>query len=589
MNIQNMKLVSRVIALALVAATPFVLSAQGTKSAAKAAANDAASRYDIFAGYSYLAPNGTVRGYAQPKEARGAIGSFAGYFNKYVGIQVEGDFHNSGSESKPNNDFSGGSGGLIVRYPTQHFTPFAHVLGGAESVGGWGLGTDNVWGPVVTAGGGLDWNLNHRFSLRLFQADYQYTREKFPVSGTDTFNNARLSAGVVFHIGSFAQPLPITLTAVANPTSVFAGEAVAVTATPGNLNPKLHAAYAWNGNGVTGNETAATVATANLAPGTYTVSAQVKEGKPGKEGLKPGQSADASVTFTVKPFEPPTLSCSASPSTIKPGETSVLTATGLSPQNRPLTYSYTTAAGSVVGSDATATFASTGAPAGPVSITCNVADDKGNTATAVATVTIAAPPAPVKASPEQARLEARLALHSVFFPTAQPKPTHPEGGLVESQEVTLKTLATDFKAYLAIKPAAHLILTGHADVRGSEEYNQALTVRRVNRAKQFLVAQGIAESNIETQAVGKEQELSQDEVKELVQSNPDLSDSERQKILHDLKTIVRAHNRRVDVTLTTTGQKSVKLYPFNAKDSITLLDEKAEASKKHTKHAAAKQ
>jgi hypothetical protein len=34
---------------------------------------------------------------------------------------------------------------------------------------------------------------------------------------------------------------------------------------------------------------------------------------------------------------------------------------------------------------------------------------------------------------------------------------------------------------------------------------------------------------------------------------------------------VWANNRRVDVSLNTTGQQSVRQYPFNAKDSLTLL------------------
>jgi outer membrane protein OmpA-like peptidoglycan-associated protein len=96
----------------------------------------------------------------------------------------------------------------------------------------------------------------------------------------------------------------------------------------------------------------------------------------------------------VKAFEPPTIGCAASPSTIKPGESSTVTATGLSPQNRPLTYSYSAASGSVSGSGATATFNSTGAPTGPVGITCNVSDDKGQTATAGTSVTIVAPYVP---------------------------------------------------------------------------------------------------------------------------------------------------------------------------------------------------
>ena len=133
------------------------------------------------------------------------------------------------------------------------------------------------------------------------------------------------------------------------------------------------------------------MATASLAPGSYTVKCGIKEGKPGKEGLKPWELADATASFTVKAFEPPTIGCSASPSTIKPGETATVTATGGSPQNRPLTYSYSASAGSVSGSGTTATFSSTGAPTGPAGITCNVTDDKGQTATASTSVTILSP------------------------------------------------------------------------------------------------------------------------------------------------------------------------------------------------------
>jgi hypothetical protein len=389
-----------------------------------------------------------------------------------------------------------------------------------------------------------------------------------------------LSGGLVFHAGSIAPPPPPTIACSASPTTVFPGDPVTVTATANGLNPKENAIYTWSGDGVTGNGPTATVATGSLAPGSYTVKCGVKEGKPGREGLKPWQVADSSTTFTVKDFEPPTISCSADPSTIKPGDTATLTATAVSPQNRPLTYSFNATAGTVTPSGSTATYNSTGAPSGTVDVTCNVADDKGHTATSTATLTILPPPPPPGPSPEQIRLEARLALHSIFFATAQPRAQHPEGGLVPSQQQTLTTLASDFKSYLAIKPDAHLMLTGHADPRGSVEYNQALTERRVNRAKAFLVEQGVPENALETSAVGKEQQLSADQVKALVEQNPDLSDAEKKKVLHRLGVIVLAQNRRVDVTLTNTGQQSVQLYPFNAADSMTLLSEKAPTPKK---------
>jgi len=200
---------------------------------------------------------------------------------------------------------------------------------------------------------------------------------------------------VILPMGCKKAP-PITLAVSAAPPAVFAGEPVTATATPGSVSTKKKnfVIYQWSGDGVTGSGTSATVATAALAPGSYTVNAAVKEGKPGKEGLKPGQSATASATYTVKPFEPPTVSCAAEPSTIKPGETSNITTTGLSPQNRPLTYSYTASAGSVSGTGTSAVFNSAGAPTGAATVTCNVSDDKSHAATATTTVTILAPYVP---------------------------------------------------------------------------------------------------------------------------------------------------------------------------------------------------
>jgi hypothetical protein len=580
-----------IFALALIGMASITLAAQdSTKQdantyASSPASNNAASKWDIFAGFSYLSPRAASDGFDNFNGTAikyGAIGSVSRYFNKYAGVQVEGDFHNDDNEDRPNYDFSGGSAGLILRYPTANFTPFVHALVGGENAGSYYF--QNQWGVVATGGGGLDYNtplFNHRLAIRLFQADYQFNRQ----DDIADFNMLRLSAGVVFRIGSFAPPVPVTLACSVNSNSIFPGDPVTATATAVNLDPKLRAVYSWSGEGVTGDGAAVTVSTAMLAPGIHTVNGKVSEGKGEKIGLKPGEIANCSASFTVKTFEPPTINCSASPNTIQPNESSTVTASGVSPQNRPLTYSYSAQSGSISGNGATATFSSAGVPSGPVGITCNVVDDKGNSAAAVATVTIAPSvivPANVVASPEQVRLEARLALHSVFFATAQPRAMHPEGGLVDSQKQTLKTLAQDFTAYLAIKPEAHLILTSHADVRGTEEYNQALSERRVNSAKQFLVEQGIAENEIDTKADGKDQELSQDQVKDLIQNNPELTDSERQRVLDNLTKIVLAQNRRVDITLSTTGQESVKLYPFNAKDSITLLDEKATASKKHT-------
>jgi hypothetical protein len=413
-----LKSVCRVLALACVVLMPVALVAQGSsRPAVKADSGDTASRWDIFAGYSYLAPKGTVN-VPQPSGATvpfsydsvnvGGLGSVAYFFNRYVGAQAEIGIHEWGKGSDTSNIGEHGNddgfftvgGGIIARYPTSDITPFMHALVGTARIDG----PDHnpfTWGPALTLGGGMDYNtplFNHRLSIRIFQADYEWMHADFGTGafgGRANINAARLSAGIVIHAGSIAPPPPVTLVCSASPDSVFPGDPVTVTATAGMLNPKLNAVYSWSGDGVTGNGTTATVNTGSLAPGTYTVKCGVKEGKPGKEGLKPWENADSTATFTVKKFEPPTISCSANPSSINAGDSSTITATGMSPQNRPLTYSYAAAAGTISGSGTTATFSSAGAPAGPIEITCNVSDDKGNTGSATTTLTIVAPPPPV--------------------------------------------------------------------------------------------------------------------------------------------------------------------------------------------------
>ena len=461
----------------------------------------------------------------------------------------------------------GGTRGFDGVYPT---------TGGAET---------SAHSFALQVGGGVNYYLNKNFGLRLLEADY--VRTLLPNAAANIQNNMRLSAGITWHIAAAAPP-PVTLACAASPASIYAGDPVTVTATADGLDPKLHAVYTWSGSGVSGSGTTATVATAALAPGSYTVNCGVKEGKPGKEGLKAGESASATTSFTVKAFDPPTIQCSANPGTIKPGETSAITASGVSPQNRPLTYSYSATAGAVAGNGASAVFNSTGAPSGTAAITCNVSDDKGQTATANTSVTILEPYKAPAEPPEVKQLETRLALRSVFFPTNIPRTGNPKAGLVASQQGTLTTLALDFKKYLEYKPEAHLILTGHADVRGSVEFNQALSERRVARTKSFLVEQGVPESNIETRGLGKGKNLTAAQVKELVEQNPDLSTAEREKVLHDLDVIVWAQNRRVDITLSTTGQQSVRLFPFNAADALTLIGNKTAVTGKKATEGAVK-
>ena len=514
MHLHGVKCVTRVLGGFLLAAAPVMMSAQGSSKPATPAASyaDSPSRWDFFVGYSYLSPHGTASNGVTPQNIDfGSIYSFSYYFNKYVGVQLEADEHipneNAYYPACPscgstwgNADFSGGGGGVILRYPGAFVTPFAHALVGAQRVG-LNPGTDGVLGIGFEGGGGLDLETplwHHRIAIRIAQVDYQYAHASW-TGGNGSFNMAQLSAGLVIHGGSFTPPPQLTVACAVNPTMVFPGDPVTATATVGNQMPKENVIASISGDGINGTTTGttATVTTGSLSAGTHTVKCDAKEGKPGKEGVKPYQNAmESTATFTVKEFEPPTISCSANPTTLKPGDSSTITATGMSPQNRPLTYTYSASAGTVNGSGSTATFSSTGAPTGPVTITCNVSDDKGHNASAETSVTIEAPPPAPQPKTE--------ALCSITFSTDKKRPTRVDN----EAKACLDEVALDLQK----QPDAKAVVVGESNAKEKAEQEKMekrearlrhpkpvenFSAQRAVNAKQYLVTdKGIDPSRI---------------------------------------------------------------------------------------------
>lgn len=266
---------------------------------------------------------------------------------------------------------------------------------------------------------------------------------------------------------------------------------------------------------------------------------------------------------------PPTMSCSADRGSMVVGERLQITAMASDPDNDPLTFSWHTSGGQIIGSGSSVSLDTSGLAPGHYTVTGRVDDGRGGAADCSVDLDVqgALVIAPVV-------LERTLALRSIYFPTAQPTVENPDTGLVESQQTILRTLAEDFKKYLEFKPDSHLILEGHADERASVEYNMALAERRVAKSKSFLVEQGVPEASIETRSFGKHEELNESQVRQSLEENPELTPEERQKLYTNMRSIILAHNRRVDIVLQATGQKSVRRYPFNAKDALTLLDDR---------------
>jgi peptidoglycan-associated lipoprotein len=59
-------------------------------------------------------------------------------------------------------------------------------------------------------------------------------------------------------------------------------------------------------------------------------------------------------------------------------------------------------------------------------------------------------------------------------------------------------------AILAANPAVRLTVAGHADERGSDEYNLALGMRRAGEARRYLIARGIQEARLTVTSEGEE-------------------------------------------------------------------------------------
>jgi outer membrane protein OmpA-like peptidoglycan-associated protein len=544
------------------------------------AQSDSNPKWDIFAGYQYLHPGATIplgdpanpTAYKVPDMTKGFGTALTYNFDAHWGL--EADFgYNGGS----GNSLTTASIGPRFIWRTDSANFFLHALGGGNwlSVSGINTGTNGI-GAVL--GGGMDLPVTKSFSIRLFEADFvlghhnyaSLANAQFPQLQRPLFEGVRLRTGIVYSWGGGETVSPTAACSV-QPSEVMVGEPITATVSASNFNPKHTVAYSWSGTGgqVTGKDTTAAIDTTNAAPGSYAVTAHVTDAKANKNG-----EASCSANYTIKPLppkNPPTMSLSASPASVVAGGPVSLTANCISPDSVPVSVaSWTSTAGSVSGSGNSATLSTSGVAPGSVSVGATCTDSRGLTGQATTQVAVENPPPP-PVNPEVVRLEARLSLHSVYFVTAYPTLADPKGGLLASQQKTLVSLAADFKKYLESKPDAHLILGGHADHRGSVAYNQALSERRVNRTKSFLVQQGVPEASIETKAFGKEQNLTDEDVKGELATNTDLTSEEKARVLKNIVTIRMASNRRVDVTLSTTGQTSTRQFPFNAEDALTLI------------------
>ena len=101
--------------------------------------------------------------------------------------------------------------------------------------------------------------------------------------------------------------------------------------------------------------------------------------------------------------------------------------------------------------------------------------------------------AQISAQKQQAQKAAQALAHIIYFDFDQ-STIKPE----------FRTALNSHAAYLSQNLSARIVLEGHADERGTREYNIALGERRGNAVSRYLVVQGVSIEAIEVVSFGEE-------------------------------------------------------------------------------------
>jgi hypothetical protein len=356
---------------------------------------------EIFLGYQWLNPGGKVPvplqpfnsgvTVAPPSMSKGLGVSYT--YNFLSALGLEGDFGNNWGKFGSDTTVSAGP---RITWRQDHVNLFAHALVGYNRFVENGFDPSNGGGAIL--GGGMDLKVIKSLSIRLIEADYVFSHQRFTAGGnTDAYrpglNGARIRSGIVWNIGG-APVVPPTAACSVQPAEVMVGEPITATVTTTNYDPKHTLSYSWTSTGgkITGKDTTASIDTNGVAGGSYVVTANVTDGK-----MKKGGETSCTANFTVKelPKNPPTMSCSANPTSVQAGAPVNLTCTCTSPDNSPVTVSgWTASAGTISGSGSTATLNTTGAPAGNITVNASCTDQRGLNTSASTQVAVENPPPP---------------------------------------------------------------------------------------------------------------------------------------------------------------------------------------------------
>ncbi len=440
---------------------------------------------EIFGGYSFLNPRVNVNGVSQDLENIPAGWGAAATFNVAPHFGLTADFggHYHTFDVNRNNFVAGDNVhlGTIMFGPhiearTSHFTPFAEALFGLHRVSDTTTSvSNNAFGLAV--GGGLDVHVSRHLDLRLAQVDFVHSKHTIDTDDV-TFNSIRYRAGINILLGVAPPGPPPSASCSVQPMDVYAGEPITANARALNFNPKRTLSYSWTASGgkISGKDSTASIDTTGMAPGSYTASAAITDGKKGQASCR------ANFTIKERPKNPPRVSCSANPGTVLTGTPSTITCNCSSPDNAPdypvqtSLSNWSATGGRISGSGNTATLDTTGTSAGPITATATCTDSRGLSSRATASVNVEVPPPPPQASK----------LNEITFSRNSARVDN-----------TAKAILDDVALRLQREADARAVIVGFADPK--ELKPSTLAAQRAANAKEYLTKEkGIDPGRIET-------------------------------------------------------------------------------------------
>ncbi|QHN05214.1 OmpA family protein [Granulicella sp. WH15] len=251
-------------------------------------------RFDVSVGYNYIRANAPPPGGCECFGLQGGAASFSYHITDWLSAAGEFTGGRAGNISALGQNLTlfTVAGGPRVQLTGRRFVPFGQALFGI------GHGSDSYFPTGTTystsatnfalqAGGGVDFSLNRRFSVRAF--DVEYLRTTFPNGSTNTQQQLMVGAGVVVKFrgmglvrhheerAEVARPSEITFTCSTASPTVEQGRMLDIVGYAHTEPDQVDLNYTWSSDAgaIVGNGRRVSINTMGVAPGSYHIYGRV--------------------------------------------------------------------------------------------------------------------------------------------------------------------------------------------------------------------------------------------------------------------------------------------------------------------------